>query len=200
MGDRSIPPSVFHAFYAGGGRPPYDIDEPQPDLAALADRVRGSVLDVGCGTGEHALFYATRGHEAWGVDMVAAAIDTARSKSAARGLQASFVVGDALSLETLGRTFDYVVDSGLFHVFSDADRARYVQSLARVLRAGGTIHLMCFSEHVPVDVGPRRVTQAEIRGAFADGWIVREITEAAFVTNIPGRRPSAWRAVIERTA
>ena len=60
---------------------------PRPDFVALADRVHGAVLDAGCGTGEHALFYAARGHEAWGVDMVPAAIDKARAKAAGRGLK-----------------------------------------------------------------------------------------------------------------
>jgi hypothetical protein len=85
------------------------------------------------------------------------------------------------------------------HVFSDADRARYVEALATVLAPGGTLHLSCFSELTPGDFGPRRVTQAEIRAAFALGWTVRELTAAKFETNVEGREPRAWRAVIERT-
>src|SRR5262249_35293231 len=89
----------FEAEYES--QPPWDIGRPQPSLAALADGVRGSVLDVGCGTGEHALLYASHGHDASGVDFVSAAIALAREKARSRGLRANFVVGDALALESL---------------------------------------------------------------------------------------------------
>jgi SAM-dependent methyltransferase len=197
MTDRYVPSPVFHEIYQR--QPPWDTGRPQPDLVALADQISGSVLDAGCGTGEHALFYAARGHEAWGVDAVPAAIEKARAKAQARGLVVTFVVGDALALDRLGRRFDHVIDSGLFHVFSDADRIRYVNALRTALPPGGTLHLICFSELTPGDFGPRRVTQAELRTAFAEGWAVREIDAASFETNVEGRLPRAWRAVIERT-
>ncbi len=196
MAEGGVPPSVFHQSYAG--QAPWDTGRPQPDLVALADRVRGSVLDVGCGTGEHALFYAARGCEAFGVDAVPAAIEKARAKAKARGLAATFTVGDALELGALGRRFDHAVDSGLFHVFADADRARYVQSLAVALAPGGTLHLLCFSELTPGSFGPRRVAQQEIRSAFAQGFIVHAIDAATFESNSADRQPRAWRAVIER--
>ncbi len=197
MTERQVPSPFFQDIYQG--RPPWDTGRPQPDLVILADRVHGSVLDAGCGTGEHALFYAARGHEAWGVDAVPMAIEQARAKARKRGLTVTFVVGDALALGELGRRFDHVIDSGLFHVFSDADRVRYVESLATVLVTRGTLHLLCFSELTPGDFGPRRVTQAEIRAAFAEGWTVHAIDAAWFETNTEDRRPRAWRAIIERT-
>jgi SAM-dependent methyltransferase len=51
-------------------RPPWDIDRPQSVFAALAaaGQVRGRVLDIGCGTGEHALLAASLGLDAIGVD------------------------------------------------------------------------------------------------------------------------------------
>ena len=82
---------------------------------------------------------------------------------------------DALTLADLDRRFDSVIDSGLFHVFSDEDRARYVAGLAHVTRPGGRLFLLCFSDEEPGTQGPRRVSQREIREAFADGWDVEEI-------------------------
>lgn len=193
-----VPASMFHSAYEG--QPPWDTGTPQPALVALADSVRGSVLDAGCGTGEHALFYASRGHEAWGLDMVPLAIEKARTKATQRGLTVTFVVGSALALGALGRRFDHVIDSGLFHVFSDSDRALYVENLGVVLGPSGVLHLLCFSELTPGDFGPRRVTQNEIRAAFAKGWVVRAIDPVLFDAVLPGDPPRGWRAVIERTA
>lgn len=197
MSDPTPSSARFQASYEGEP-PPWDIGRPQPALVALADRVRGSVLDVGCGTGEHALFHAARGHEAWGVDAVPAAIEKARAKAAARGLTARFEVGDALDLGRLGRRFDHAIDCGVFHVFSDAERVRYVRSLGEALVAGGTLHLMCFSELTPGEEGPRRVTQAELHAAFAEGFTVLAIDPAEFETNRPEWQVHAWRAQIAK--
>src|SRR5262249_59434970 len=101
-------------------------------------QLSGRVLDAGCGSGEHALLAAARGANVVGVDVLARAIERARRKADERGLAVRFEVADALSLGELGLSFDTVIDSGLFHVFGDADRARYVTSLASVLPPDGT--------------------------------------------------------------
>jgi hypothetical protein len=82
-------------------------------------------------------------------------------------------------------------------VFDDDDRARYVRSLADAMQPGATLHLMCFSEHTPGTAGPRRVTQAELREAFADGWRVDRI-EAAEIEVRPDWAPGPARAWLAR--
>jgi SAM-dependent methyltransferase len=194
----------WDASYTTGTRPPWDIGRPQPAFVRLADDglLRGRVLDAGCGTGEHALLAAARGADALGVDVAPTAIERARGKAAERGLAARFEVADVLHLADLGLTFDTVIDSGLFHVFDDADRTRYVASLADVVRDGGRCYLMCFSDRQPGEFGPRRVSQDELRAAFDDGWRIAGITADAFDINLlegqTGAR--AWLATIERTA
>jgi len=85
---------------------------------------------------------------------------------------ATFLVMDALALKELPENFDSVIDSGLFHVFSDEDRQHYVQGLWSVLKPGGRLFLLCFSDAEPGDQGPRRVSRKEIEEAFTDGWAV----------------------------
>ena len=113
----------FDAAY--DGTPPWDIGGPQPVFAELAviGALNGRVLDVGCGTGEHALLAAERGLEATGIDASPKAIAIAGDKARARGLAVRFVVGDALELGYLGEQFDTMMDSGLFHVFDNEERA-----------------------------------------------------------------------------
>ena len=182
------------------GVPPWEIGRPQGEFVRLeeAGRIGRSVLDVGCGTGELAIHLANTGHEVLGVDAAPLAIERAKAKAAERGSGAEFLVWDALDLAGLGRTFDTAVDSGVFHTFDDDQRARYASSLHAALKAGGVYHMMCFSEHEPGSWGPRRVTQAEIRATFDDGWRVEEIVEAAFETNLETERVRAWRATIAR--
>ena len=195
-------PTGWDSAYEAGSRAPWDIGRPQPAFARLADKglLSGRMLDAGCGSGEHALLAAARGADAVGVDISPRAIERARHKAAERGLAVRFEVADALSLDGLGLTFDTVVDSGLFHVFDDADRARYVTSLASVLPPGGTCYLMCFSERQPGAMGPRRVRQEELRAAFSDGWAFTAIVAEAFEVNPGLGTPTAqaWLATIRR--
>ena len=185
------------------GKPPWDIGRPQPAFEALADagEIAGPVLDAGCGTGENALFLAALGLEVVGIDAVEAAVEAARRKAVARGLEAEFLVHDALALEGLGRRFATVVDSGLFHTFDDRERRRFVASLAAALALGGRYYVLCFSEREVRDGGPRRVTQADLRAAIDHPpFRVLSIEAAEMAANLDGDSRKAWLGRIERVA
>jgi ubiquinone/menaquinone biosynthesis C-methylase UbiE len=188
----------FEAAYAT--TPPWDIGRPQPAFAWLAAerRLAGRALDVGCGTGEHVLMAAEAGCDAVGIDISSTAIRLAEAKAEERGTPARFIVGDARQLESLGEKFDVVLDCGLFHVFDDEDRLPFVDSLARVVRPGGSYFMLCFSEAEPAGWGPRRVTQAEIRAAFARGWRVESIEPTELHVTIRAEPARSWFASITR--
>ena len=194
------PPHDFESIYATT-TPPWDIGRPQPAFERLAREggLIGTVLDVGCGTGEHALLAASLGHEVVGVDISPRAIDLARAKAADRGLRVRFFVSDALHLPEVGEQFDTVLDCGLFHVFDDGDRARYVESLTAVVAAGGRYHMLCFSDRQPGDWGPRRVTAAEIRASLARGWTVDAVEPAVLHITIDPEGAQAWLVAATRT-
>jgi SAM-dependent methyltransferase len=201
MVDETHSPASFESSYAH--RPPWDIGRPQAEIAALvlAGEIRGSVLDVGCGTGEHVLHLAARGFEAWGIDTSPTAIAKAQAKAKGRNEERAVLrTGDALALETLGRTFDTVIDSGVFHVFSDADRARYAKSLATVLAPGGIYFALVFSDREPEWGGPRRIKEGDFAATFTDGWRVVYVRPAKFETVFGQHREAkeAWLARIER--
>lgn len=141
---------------------------------------------------------ASRGFDVLGVDAAPTAIELARRKATERGLAARFVVGDALRLGDLGERFDTVLDSALFHVFDDASRVPYVESLRAAIVPGGRLLLCCFSDAQPGDWGPRRVTESELRSAFRDGWRIESIEPAEFVTNVDPPMAHAWLMKAER--
>jgi SAM-dependent methyltransferase len=196
-------PSSWDDAYSWDRPPAWDIGRPQPVFVRLAERdlLAGRVLDSGCGTGENTLLAAAHGADAVGVDLSGRAIERARAKAAERGLAARFETGDVLRLGDLGLAFDTVIDSGVFHVFDDENRIRYVASLGSVLRPGGRCYLICFSDRQPGDFGPRRVSQDELRAAFGDGWDIASIEAAAFEINAAAfgiTSAQAWLADIER--
>jgi cyclopropane fatty-acyl-phospholipid synthase-like methyltransferase len=194
---------TFATIYAG--KAPWDIGKPQPALVEIADQITGSILDAGCGTGDNALYFASRGHKVTGIDFLAEPIQRAKQKATERGLTVSFLVMDATALKNLPEVFDNVIDSGLFHVFSDEDRRRYVEGLVSVLKPGGRLFLICFSDAEPGTQGPRRVTKQELHDAFAKGWTVETIEPHRFEVRSdlkefsfsPGG-PKAWWVVVRR--
>lgn len=193
----------FESHYAG--QPPWDIGKAQKPFIDVADQISGSVLDAGCGTGDAALFFASRGNKVTGIDFLELPIQRAKQKAAERGLAVTFLVKDALTLQDWTGRFDNVIDCGLFHCFfSDEDRNRYVAGLASVLKPGGRLFLACFSDEEPGTEGPRRISKKELHDAFAQGWQIESIEPRQFevrpdfqqFTSAGG--PKAWFMVARR--
>ena len=189
----------FEATYQAG-QAPWDIGRPQPEIVTLAaeDEIVGDVLDVGCGTGENALYLASLGRRVVGVDAAPTAVARARAKAAERALPATFLVADALDLAKLRRRFESVVDCGLFHTFEPEQRRLYAHSLCEVLSPGGTLHVLCFSDEEPPGPGPRRIAQYELGDAFRGIFVTSRIRPGRFETTEPGWTPRAWIATLTR--
>ena len=187
------------ATYYSAPQVPWDIGRPQPAFIAVADSIRGRVLDVGCGTGELALWLAERGCAVTGVDFLEGPLEVARGKARARGLAVNFLNVEAAAIGTLPERFDAVTDCGLFHVFDDGGRAAYVAALTQLLEPGARLFLLCFSTAEPGPQGPRRIAEADLRAAFARGWQIESIEPAVFETvpGIPGAEftPGGARAL-----
>lgn len=202
MSDKpGVPPEFFDTAYEGA--PPWEIGRPQEDIVRLFERggFKGLVLDVGCGTGANAIFLASRGLDVLGIDRVPAAIEKAKANAAAAGSKAEFKAHDALDLGKLKKKFDTVLDCGLFHVFSDDDRARYIKSLEKAVKNKGHLHILCFSDQEPGTDGPRRIGERELIELLnMKGWLVEEVAEARFETNIHPDGARAWLATFQRWA
>jgi SAM-dependent methyltransferase len=198
-GMADAPGRDFEATYRSGDAP-WDIGGPQPEIVRLADEgeIVGDVIDVGCGTGENALFLASRGRSVLGVDAAPTAIERARAKAAERGLAATFVVGDALDLARVRRRFETGLDCGLFHTLADPDRRRYAHSLEEVLSPGSVLHLLCFSDEERPGPGPRHVSQYEIGDAFRSIFAITRIRAATFESRLHPWGAKAWLATLTR--
>ncbi len=176
--------------------PPWDVGRPQPsfvELVRAGELSRGRALDVGCGTGENALYLTGNGFSVIGVDLSDRAIAAARAKAAERKLKVEFQAGNALSLEFKDGVFDDVIDSGLFHTFNDNDRHVYAREIARVLVTGGRYFMLCFSDKEPTEWGgPRRIRKEEIETTFSPLFTINYIRDASFATRFHTKGGKAY--------
>jgi SAM-dependent methyltransferase len=183
------------------GRAPWDIGRPQRAIARLVSEggFSGRVLDAGCGTGENALLIASLGLQVVGVDVAETALAIAREKGSERGMEVEFTAADAFHLDQLGRTFDTVLDCGLFHTFDPDEQPKYVASLTSVTKHDGTLYVLCFSDDGP-DTGPHPVRREEFRAAFnpATGWNIIAIEPDRIETTFHENGAPAWFAKIKR--
>jgi NADPH-dependent ferric siderophore reductase/SAM-dependent methyltransferase len=170
--------SIFDGAYRSRTAP-WVIGEPQPAIVALERDgwIRGTVLDPGCGTGEHTIHLTRLGYDVRGVDFSEIAIEQARVNAAEHKVGARFEVADALGLGN-EPTYDTVVDSALFHVFDPAERARYVRGLHLACRPGALVHVLALSDTGP-GYGPQ-ISDTVIREAFGDGWILEDLRSSHY--------------------
>jgi SAM-dependent methyltransferase len=172
--------SRFDEFYKNQSQsPPWVIGEPQSAIVEIerAGLITGRVLDVGCGAGEHTILLAAAGYDVLGVDGAPTAVEQARRNADTRGVDARFEVGDALRLGDRP-TYDTIIDSALFHIFDDGDRAAYVASLHAATHPGSIVHVLALSDEGR-GLGPE-VSEDTIRDAFGAGWEVEELARATY--------------------
>ena len=100
----------------------------------------GKFLELGCGAGETALWFAEKGYETYGVDISPTAIEWAREKAAEQNLKADFRVENVVeSLSYEDNYFDLILDAHCLHRIIGEDRADLLNHVYRVLKKGGIL-------------------------------------------------------------
>jgi len=89
-------------------------------------------LDIGCGNGNHAMFFANQGISAAGIDISENAVNIARKRAENHGLDADFETGNAEMLPWDDNTFDLVVSDGVLDHVRFAEAKRIIKEARRV--------------------------------------------------------------------
>lgn len=190
-------PTRFEEMYRDGrlahGLPaatPWDIGGPQPVVQRLVatGAIRGEVLDPGTGPGHHAIYYASKGYSATGIDGSETALQRARENAQKAGVSVNFELADATKLDGLDGRFDTVVDCAFYHTFStDPDLQRsYAQALHRATKPGARLYMFEFGEH---DVNGFKMVRSLSEDDFRlvlppAGWEITYLGPTTYLVNL----------------
>jgi len=175
---------------------PWEIG-PREELVELVKTGRIApcrAIDLGCGTGDNAIFLAQNGFDVTGVDFAKSAIKKARDKAKLLGVAVDFVVDDLTMLRHVQGLFDLLVDYGTLDDLNREDREKYVQNVLPLSHPGSQFLLWCFEwkmgwwERFLVRLGPFgniALEPGEVQRYFAAQFEIERIVGASRLKGWP---------------
>ncbi len=184
------------------GDSPWDIGRPDFNLIDVVTQhpIPGcKALEIGCGTGDNAIWLAQHGFAVTGVDASEIALGKAKEKAAQAGVVCAFLLADFLRDPIAAAPFGFVFDRGCFHSFSDADeRQRFAHRVAAHLdEAGLWLTIAGNADEHRQGPGPPQRTAGEIVLAVEPYFEVLSLTSSYFGSNHPNP-PRAWRCLMQK--
>jgi SAM-dependent methyltransferase len=186
--------------YASGEPLPWDTDTPDPQLVGMVESgaiAPGRTLEIGCGTGTHAIFLAQRGFDVLGIDISEIAISKARARA---GELCRFEVVDFLAAAPAGGPFEFVFDRGCFHAFDEeSERAHFARKVAADLVEHGLwLSLIGSTESPTREEGPPRLSARDVMDAIEPSLEIVELRSSEFT--VFGRRLKSWLCLSRKRA
>jgi SAM-dependent methyltransferase len=169
------------------GFTPWDGHALSPTLRTLIEDAAlpaSMAIDIGCGTGDSALYLARHGWRVTGVDVAAKALDRARAKAASEYVRVNFVLADATRLSSsIGDAFALILDSGCLHGMGDEARNHYVHELSTIAAADARLLIFAFTPGG--QFGVRGIDHGEIERRFTPQWALLSAADEPEMTRNP---------------
>ena len=159
------------------------------------------ILDVGCGTGENSLFFAQLAFNVTGIDSSQTAIAKAIEKATDRNLveNVTFLKYNLFDLYNLGRTFNTIIDSGVFNLFDANSKVEYQYIMKRILNPKGKLIILSFNNLEPgKGYLPKKTNEEDFFKVFKYGWNVKKVQVDVFEHNYETKNAPALLAIIEK--
>jgi len=131
---------------------PWEIKDPPKELVELIESGKlhgGRALDIACGTGNYSFYLAEHGFsEVVGVDFSEKALAIGRKHNEELKLPVTFKFADVTKIaEALpGEQFDFILDYSILHHLDLSVTAKYAHQCAELLKPGGMLLLVCYSD------------------------------------------------------
>lgn len=184
------------------GFTPWDKHEtPRPLVELIEKLATGRLLDVGCGTGNDAIWCARQGWDVTGIDAVSVPIRKAKHNAQTADVPARFLQADIarVTIEQLGSGYTIVQDVGCLAGLSDADRNKAATTITAVAAPDARLLIFAFGPGGRGRFGPRRIELATLQALFPD-WEL-EFSRPADEVDIKGPlqdAPRHWHQLRKR--
>lgn len=129
---------------------PFFVNKPDENLADYFEKgllAPGKVLELGCGPGRNAVYFAGKGCTVDAVDLSEEAIQWASDRAEEHNADIHFIHDNIFNLAIEEGAYDIVYDSGCFHHIAPHRRMNYLCLVQNALKPGGYFALTCFVEN-----------------------------------------------------
>lgn len=134
-------------FYSSGHAPSEPSSFAKDVAAKLSEPI--SLIEIGCGNGRDAAFFASLGHEVTAIDASDAAIALCNSRLADTGIR--FLAGTLPAVQhRLGRPADVVYSRFVIHAMPEDEERAMLSAAAVCLKKGGRLFVECRSINDPM--------------------------------------------------
>jgi SAM-dependent methyltransferase len=180
---------------------PWDIGKPDFNLVRFVKEggiEKCKTLEIGCGTGDNALWLADRGFDVVAIDFANKAIEIARKKCGSRQNCMFYTVEFGSELIP-GAPFGFVFDRGCFHTVDDfRGRMKFAQNVSRVLDENGVwLSLVGSVDEDRERSGPPGRSAMDIVNGVERYFKILSLDKSYFETGYGGR-PEIWVCVMRK--
>jgi cyclopropane fatty-acyl-phospholipid synthase-like methyltransferase len=172
-------------------RIPWHMETPSTVLVELVESgiiQPCKTIDLGCGAGTYAIYFASVGFEVTGVDSSPTAIRIAQDRARKKGVRCRFIVADLLGdMHEITEKFDFAYDWEVLHHIFPEDRPTYIRNVVSLLNPNGLYFSVSFSEKDPQFGGTGKFrkthlgttlyfsSESEIRDLLSPYFVVKEL-------------------------
>lgn len=191
----------FEERYRAGDTP---WDHGMPDFNLIDTVIKRNIskckaLDIGCGTGDNAIWLAQQGFIVTGCDISETAIIKAQKKALTANVDCSFIVADFLNDKIPCLPFGFVFDRGCLHSFdTPEERRQFAENVCYHLEEGGLwLTLAGNADEGPRECGPPQLTAKDLVVAVEPSCEIISLTAGCFGSDQEDP-PKAWICLMRK--
>lgn len=181
--------------------PPWEVGSASPELGRILEEwqfPKGTLLDLGCGTGADAVFLAQHGFDVTAVDFSPTALERARTRAQNAATNVCFVLEDVFRFGFHGGVFDLVYDSSFYQFVRQWELSRLLDLLWRITKPGS--YYVCITKTTPQSTNSElpQLSEDDLKSELGRLFELVQIRQFTFESRVVRKTFSGISAVMRR--